>query len=90
MSAPRNRGFIAGLGTAFGLGSPHKLAPGALVQEVTAVHVSIRHYGATPSVSSQFTTLRRLLLEPGEGEVGRWFDKVARVSCILHSLKLTV
>ena len=80
ITAPKSRGIISGLSGAFDLGAPHKLAKGAIVQEVVAVHVSVGHMGATPSISSQVAALRRLLQGEGVGEVGKWFAKVAKVS----------
>lgn len=80
ISAPKHRGFLAGLSTAFGLGVAHKLQPGAVVQDVAAVHVTVGHFGRTPSISTQIAALRRLLLESGEGETGEWFGRVAKVS----------
>ena len=41
----------------------HKLAHGAVIQEVTALHFSIGHFASRPSISTQITALRRLLLE---------------------------
>lgn len=85
ITAPKHRGFLAGLSTAFGLGVAHKLRPGAIVQEIAAVHVTVSHFGRTPSVSTQIATLRRLLLEPGEGEIGKWFGRVAKVRILLFA-----
>ncbi|KAI0643970.1 composite domain of metallo-dependent hydrolase [Trametes meyenii] len=73
--APLSRGFLSGVSTAFSLAAKHKLDDGAIVQETGAVHVAIHPRGA-PSVSTQITALRRLLLRPSEGELGLWFDKV--------------
>ena len=78
-----SRGFLSGLGTAFSLGAPHKLALGAIVQRAGAVHVAI-HRGQAQSVSTQVAALRRLLLGAGveererEGELRAWFAKVRR------------
>ena len=80
-------GFLSGVGTAFSLGAPHKLALGAIVQRAGAVHVAI-HRGQAQSVSTQVAALRRLLLgdrvgveerEMGTGgELEAWFAKVRR------------
>ncbi|KAJ3516436.1 hypothetical protein NLJ89_g1119 [Agrocybe chaxingu] len=75
VTAPTHKGFYGGLGTSFSLSAEHKLEQGAIVQEITAVHVSVRHF-SKPSVSTQIAALRRLLLEPSEGEAGVWFDKI--------------
>lgn len=58
-------GFYGGLGTSFSLGAEHKLQTGAVIQETTAFHVAVRHFGARgPSVSTQIAALRQMLL-PG-------------------------
>ncbi|KAL6308850.1 hypothetical protein BKA93DRAFT_481716 [Sparassis latifolia] len=75
VTAPTHLSFLGGLSTAFSLGSVHKLEKGAVVQSVTAVHVSILQDGQ-PSVSTKIAALRRLLLDPPSGESGRWFGKV--------------
>jgi hypothetical protein len=61
--APVHYGFFGGLGTSFSTGAMHKLADGAVVQEVTALHFSIGHFTSRPSISTQIAALRRLLLE---------------------------
>lgn len=76
VSSPKHRKFMSGLGTAFGLGSSHKLEKGALLQENTALHVSIGHMDKAPSISTQIATLRRLLLGKGEGEAGSIFADI--------------
>ncbi|THH01236.1 hypothetical protein EW145_g6949 [Phellinidium pouzarii] len=85
ITAPMSGGFLSGLSTAFGLGSAHKLQKGALVQDIAAVHVSVGHMGRTPSVSTQIATLRRLLLEVGEGEVGSRFKDVADLTLVVEA-----
>ncbi|KAI0038899.1 carbohydrate esterase family 9 protein [Auriscalpium vulgare] len=62
ITAPSHRGFWAGLGTSFSLGALHKLEEGAVIQEVTALHVAVGHFGRQPSVSTQIAALRKLLL----------------------------
>ncbi|KAH8116643.1 composite domain of metallo-dependent hydrolase [Phellopilus nigrolimitatus] len=73
ITAPKHRGFLSGLSTAFGLGAAHKLEKGALVQEVAAVHVTVGHMGKTPSISTQIAALRHLLLDDG-GESSAFKD----------------
>ncbi|KAK7472814.1 hypothetical protein VKT23_000921 [Stygiomarasmius scandens] len=75
VTAPSHYNFYGGLATSFSTGSVHKLAPGAVIQEVTGVHMSVRHFGS-PSVSTQIATLRRLLLETQEGTTGKWFTEI--------------
>ncbi|KAK7692722.1 hypothetical protein QCA50_004355 [Cerrena zonata] len=74
--APMHDGFLSGLSTSFSTGARHKLASGAVIQDVNALHVTIRHFGS-PSVSTQIGTLRHLLLHPDENTpLGTWFKKV--------------
>ena len=79
-------GFLAGLSTSISTGARNKLSEGAIVQDVVAIHVSIRHADA-PSVSTQIGTLRHLLLHHDETtRLGRWFRKVAHVRSMFLTL----
>lgn len=69
---------MSGLSTAFGTGLPHKLADGAVIQEVTALHVSIG--ASSPSVSTQISALRNLLSGGGQGDLAAVFKQVVAVS----------
>ena len=82
IAAPVHAGFLGGLSAAFALGAPHKLARGAVVQEVAAVHVSMAH-GARTGVSTEVATLRQYLLSPPGGEAGKWFAEVVDVRMLL-------
>ncbi|KAI0367346.1 composite domain of metallo-dependent hydrolase [Pilatotrama ljubarskyi] len=73
--SPNGLGFLSGVSTAFSLAARHKLDDGAIVQAAGGVHVVIHRVGV-PSVSTQISALRRLLLDPPKGEIGRWFEKV--------------
>jgi len=74
-----SRGFIAGLGVAFNTGAPHKLATGAVLQDITALHVAIGERGE--SISTKIGALRALLYgASGEGELKIAFKKVVNVS----------
>ncbi|KAL0577323.1 hypothetical protein V5O48_004679, partial [Marasmius crinis-equi] len=75
ITAPTHNKFLSGLGTLFSTGSSHKLEEGAVIQQVTGLHVSIHPFG-TPSVSTQIATLRRMLFQPPDGELGGQFDQV--------------
>ncbi|KAG5648505.1 hypothetical protein DXG03_003116 [Asterophora parasitica] len=75
ITAPTHGNFYSGLGTSFSLGAAHKLEAGAVIQDITAVHVSVRHF-SKPSVSTQIAALRRLLLGPHKGATGHYFKKV--------------
>ncbi|KAG6832611.1 hypothetical protein H0H92_014447 [Tricholoma furcatifolium] len=76
--APSSRGFLSGLSTIFSTGAAHKLAPGAVVQNVAALHVSVGD--SSVSVSTQIATLRRLLLGEGQGELAQRFSEVSEAS----------
>lgn len=80
LTSPESSGFLSGLGVAFSLGTPHKLAKGSIVQEVTALHVRVDHNNAARglSVSTEIAALRKVLMN-GEG----WFGKVAKVSLVV-------
>ena len=84
ITAPSSRGFLAGLSTAFNTGQPHRLAKGAIVQDVAALHVSID--SSNPSVSTQIATLRNLLQGGGKGELAARFEDVVQVSKYLFFL----
>ena len=79
VTAPSHSGFFSGLGTAFSLSSSHRLQKGAVVQEVTAIHVSIHHFDK-PSISTQIAALRNLLLGKHEGLSAEWWDRVTKAS----------
>ncbi|KAF8897048.1 hypothetical protein CPB84DRAFT_1781415 [Gymnopilus junonius] len=76
VTAPSSSGFLQGLGTAFNTGSPHRLATGAVVQKVTALHVAID--SSNPSVSTHIAVLRNLLNGAGEGELGAYFEDIVQ------------
>ncbi|KAF9529384.1 carbohydrate esterase family 9 protein [Crepidotus variabilis] len=75
VTAPVSTGFYGGLSVAFSTGASHKLEKGAIIQEVTAVHIALNRQNKY-SVSTQFAALRRLLQDPSEGEAGVWYKKV--------------
>ncbi|TFK75753.1 composite domain of metallo-dependent hydrolase [Pluteus cervinus] len=75
---------ISGLSVTFGTGSSYVVEHGAILQEITALHVKISRPNpleGTPgvSVSSQIGGLRRLLFgwESRDQETGHWFRKAA-------------
>ncbi|KAG5648502.1 hypothetical protein DXG03_003113 [Asterophora parasitica] len=72
--APATRGFLSGLSTVFSTGAAHKLARGAIVQDVAALHVKVGSSSA--SVSTQIGTLRHLLLGGGKGTLAERFRQV--------------
>ncbi|KAF8663419.1 hypothetical protein AX16_000991 [Volvariella volvacea WC 439] len=83
LGGPPNQ-IISGLSVSFRTGAPHVVDSGAIIQDVSALHVSIGR--ANPlsneravSVSSQIGGLRRLLFgwESHDQETGHWFRKAA-------------
>lgn len=70
------------MGTAFNTGLGHRLQSGAVLQDVTALHVSIG--SSKPSVSTQIATLRNLFYGIGGGEIGACFDDILSVIFDIH------
>ncbi|KAF7323617.1 Carbohydrate esterase family 9 protein [Mycena kentingensis (nom. inval.)] len=58
--APVSYGFLGGLSTVFRTDAPHKLADGAVTQDVAALHVTVS-MNLRASVSSQIGALKALL-----------------------------
>ena len=56
-TAPSGYGFLQGVSTAFSAGSSNALAKGAVIQDETALHISIS-FSLAPSVSTQIAALR--------------------------------
>ena len=81
--SPKSHGFLSGWGAAFSLNARHRLEPGAVVQESTAVHISVGTQGANPSISTQVGALRRLLLKSESGA----FRDIANVSDLLLHMR---
>ena len=80
-------GLIGGLSTAIRTGAHHALEKGAIIQDITALHVTIERYPSVlgpghPSISTQIHVLRNLLLgsHNGDSTTAHWFKKVALVS----------
>ncbi|KAF5309156.1 hypothetical protein D9619_012722 [Psilocybe cf. subviscida] len=74
VTAPESSGFVAGLSTVFSTGSPHRLARGAVLQDVAALHISVD--SSSPSVSTHISALRGLLAGSSEGPLGDAFEQV--------------
>ena len=74
-----NKGFLQGVSTAFSAGSPNALAKGAIIQEETALHITIS-LTLAPSVSTQIAALRSQLFE---SSLKHWVlvRKVCRLLC---------
>jgi hypothetical protein len=79
ITPPVSSGILAGLSTAFSTGASNRLAEGAVLQDVSALHVGINMRSAV-SVSTQITALRKLLLGGTKGDLGSQVEKVLRVS----------
>ena len=62
ITAPKGNGFLQGISAAFSAGSLNALARGAIVQDETALHVTISH-SLKSSVSTQIAALRSQLFE---------------------------
>ncbi|KAJ6577402.1 carbohydrate esterase family 9 protein [Mycena capillaripes] len=84
--APTAYGVFGGLGVSFSLGAAHKLERGAVLQEMTGVHMTVMQSLSGPSVSTQIALLRRLLLRPVDGPSKTWFQKVTKVNFESFSL----
>ena len=74
-------GFLQGLSTAFSAGSLNALGRGAIIQEETALHITIG-LSLAPSVSTQIAALRYQLFE---SSLEHWV-RVRRVRCHLSCL----
>lgn len=70
--------MIFGLSVALYNGAEHPLNDGAIVKDVTAVHLQIVS-GAEQSVSTQIGLLRQILLSDDNSKVTAWFRRVANV-----------
>lgn len=78
ITAPSGNGFLQGVSTAFSTGSPNALARGAVIQEETALHITIS-LSLAPSVSTQIAVLRSQLFE---SSLKHWV-RVRKVCCHL-------
>ena len=85
MTYPKHQGFYSGIGATFSLGVTHKLEQGAIFQEVTGVHVSVRHFSKL-SISTQIAALRKLLLDSRQNSADGWFKRVTTVRLILKTI----
>jgi len=82
--------MIAGVSATFRTGASHAMERGAILQDATALHITMGRShplfpDRRPSVSTQISTLRRLLYgwEAQERVTGEWFQKAAEVSGLL-------
>ena len=62
ITAPSGNGFLQGVSTAFSAGSSNALAKGAVIQDETALHITIS-FSLAPSVTTQIAALRYQLFE---------------------------
>ncbi|KAG8880724.1 hypothetical protein FRB98_004765 [Tulasnella sp. 332] len=77
IAAPMGSSLISGLSVAFSNGGAHPLEHGAIVHNITALHVKVAPSGQ-PSVSTQIGLLRQILLSKDESKITGWFRKVAK------------
>ena len=78
ITPPASSGFLSGLSVHFSTGARNKLENGAILQDVTALHVAI-HPGGIVSVSTQIAALRRLLLVSHTGTFADTYSRVQEV-----------
>lgn len=83
ITAPVGSGFMSGLSVAYSTGAKNKLVKGAIIQDISALHVTISHTG-TPSASTQIAALRSLLFEAGGGSMKYWFQKIRQVRLVAN------
>lgn len=76
ITAPSGSGFIQGLATEFFPGAENAIDHNAILQEETALHVTISH-SVRASISTQIAALRQLLLESNTSAV---WQRVRNVS----------
>ncbi|KAH9892482.1 hypothetical protein C8Q73DRAFT_732800 [Cubamyces lactineus] len=77
VTSPLHDGWLSGLSVAFSPGAPHRLAQGAIVSDVVALHCTLGYGDPGPSVSTKIAILRRLLTERVEGDLGEQFQRAA-------------
>ena len=78
ITAPSGNGFLQGVSTAFSAGSSNALAKGAVIQDETALHITIS-FSLAPSVTTQIAALRYQLFE---SSLKHWV-RVRKVNCRL-------
>jgi hypothetical protein len=84
ITAPSGDGFLQGVSTAFSAGSPNALARGAIIQQETALHITIS-LSLAPSVSTQIAALRSQLFESNLEHWVRVRKVCFNLSCLLHN-----
>ncbi|KAF5371159.1 hypothetical protein D9758_004121 [Tetrapyrgos nigripes] len=75
ITSPQSFGILAGLSAAFSTGASNRLAQGAVLQEVSALHMGLT-IGSSVSVSTEITALRKLLLGGTTGDLGSEIEKI--------------
>ncbi|KAG8977393.1 hypothetical protein FRC05_001791 [Tulasnella sp. 425] len=86
VAAPRTRTMFSGLSVALSNGASHSLENGAVIKDITAVHVVIEAK-RQPSVSTQIGLLRQILTSNDESKVTGWFRAVVegQLPLIVHT-----
>ncbi|KAF7334289.1 Carbohydrate esterase family 9 protein [Mycena sanguinolenta] len=79
-------GFLMGLSSVFSTVAANKLADGAVIQELAALHVAVS-LSSRVSVSTQIATLRGLLLGEGKDDISRRFGDVVagKIPLVVHA-----
>ncbi|KAI0329713.1 hypothetical protein GY45DRAFT_1361902 [Cubamyces sp. BRFM 1775] len=77
VASPLHDWWLSGLSVAFSPGSRHRLAQGAVLSDIVALHCTLGHGDPGPSVSTKIAVLRRLLTERIGGDLGKRFSQVA-------------
>ncbi|KAI5115486.1 hypothetical protein M0805_007780 [Coniferiporia weirii] len=78
ITAPMSEGFLSGLSVHLSTGASYRHTPGAVIQDVTALHFTVGSAAGQPSFSTQVGTLRRLLTREQKGDLGYWLNKVLK------------
>lgn len=86
ITSPLTKGFLSGLGAAFGTGLQHRLEKGAVLQEVTSLHFELTQ--SSPSVSTHIAALRQLFFGATTGNLAAEITKVVKVRSTTYRLWL--
>ncbi|KIO30758.1 hypothetical protein M407DRAFT_20283 [Tulasnella calospora MUT 4182] len=89
VAAPRTGTMFSGLSVALCNGASHSLENGAIIKDITAVHVVIgaSYTKKQPSVSTQIGLLRQILMSNDDSKVTGWFKAVVegQLPLIVHT-----
>ncbi|KAG8906655.1 hypothetical protein FRC01_007930, partial [Tulasnella sp. 417] len=89
VASPRTRTMFSGLSVALNDGASHSLENGAIIKNITAVHVviGVSYITSQPSVSTQIGLLRQIILSKDDSKVTGWFKAVleGELPLIVHT-----